>query len=169
MVQRTSLQEDCPADHPGLQGASRSPRAPKRAFSAPTESMMQWLPSCWCLLCRMTYVHVWHMLALHIPCHACTHIHGKATRTHTFLPAQRTSCSIADYNNLICICFVLLFHFFVFPGDTTGTHRYKYLQVAIITTSSWASLKSVICTNFTDISSFWELAMGNLQFGVVMC
>ena len=30
MVQRTSLQEDCPADHPGLvlQGASCSPRAP---------------------------------------------------------------------------------------------------------------------------------------------
>ena len=25
-----------------------------RAFSAPTESMMRWLPSCWCLLCRMT-------------------------------------------------------------------------------------------------------------------
>jgi len=65
MVQRTSLQEDCPTSrtpassrtvqhHPGLQGASCSPRAPGRAFSAPTESMMQWLPSCWCLLCRMT-------------------------------------------------------------------------------------------------------------------
>jgi len=60
MVQRTSLQEDCPASsrtvqhHPGLQGASCSPRASGRAFSAPTESMMQWLPSCWCLLCRMT-------------------------------------------------------------------------------------------------------------------
>jgi len=33
--------------------------------------------------------------------------------------------SIADYNNHICI----FFHFFVVPGDTTGT---LYLQVAII-------------------------------------
>jgi len=75
MVQRTSLQEDCPADHPGLQGASCSPRAPGRAFSAPRKHdavAAQLLVSI-----VQGDMHVWHMLALHIPCHACTHIHGR--------------------------------------------------------------------------------------------
>ena len=34
--------------------AVRVPQGLGRAFSAPTKSMMRWLPSCWCLLCRMT-------------------------------------------------------------------------------------------------------------------
>jgi len=47
-----------------------------RAFSAPTESMMRWLPSCWCLLCTCLPCTSLAMLAR-------TSMAG-ATRTHTF-------------------------------------------------------------------------------------
>ena len=147
MVQRTSLQEDCPADHPGLQGASCSPRAPGRAFSAPTESMMQRLPSCWCLLCRMTCrfdtcLHCTSLAMLartsmaeatrtHLPCSPpvcwqqllCAYEEGGCLRLTAQAPAVSLAPSargwalrplrIADYNNYICICFVL-FSFVIF-------------------------------------------------------
>jgi hypothetical protein len=90
MVQRTSLQEDGPADHPGLQGTSCSPRAPGRAFSAPTESMMQW-PSCWCILCRITCRFDTCLHYIH--CHACTHIHGRGDQDGT--PSVLSSCVLA--------------------------------------------------------------------------
>jgi len=164
MVQRTSLQEDCPADHPGLQGASCSPRAPGRAFSAPTESMMQWLPSCWCLLCRMTCRFDTCLHCTSLAMLARTSMAG-ATRTTT--PSVLSSCVlaaaplrlrgggvsasdgsgpsclscsissglspaplvIADYNNHICICFVLFFSFFFtflfFPGTQLGHYTCK--------------------------------------------
>jgi len=74
-------------------------------------------------------MQVWHKLALHIPCHACTHIHGDQD-------AHLLACT-ADIHYLVALltitfAFVLFcwvfFHFYVFPGDTTGT---LYLQVAI--------------------------------------
>jgi hypothetical protein len=146
-------QEDCPADHPGLQGESCSPRAPAgRAFSAPTESMMQWLPSCWCLLCRITCRFDTCLHCTSLAMLARTSMAG-ATRTHTFralllcvgssssAPTRKggvyvwrlrpqlslllhqfgvepCALCIADYNNHICICFVLfcfvLFCFVIF-------------------------------------------------------
>ena len=62
-------------------GCIVQPACPRvgRAFSAPTESMMRWLPSCWCLLCRFdTCLHCASLAML-----ARTSMAG-ATRTHTF-------------------------------------------------------------------------------------
>ena len=128
MVQRTSLQEDCPADHPGLQGASCSPRAPGRAFSAPTESMMQWLPSCWCLLCRMTcrFDTCLHCSPCSPPVLAAAplRLRGGGVSASDGSGPSCLSCSIssglspaphvsnADYKIHICICFVLFCLFF---------------------------------------------------------
>jgi len=120
---------------------------------------MQWLPSCWCLLCRITCRFDTCLHCTSLAMLARTSMAG-ATRTHTFralllcvgssssAPTRKggvyvwrlrpqlslllhqfgvepCALCIADYNNHICICFVLFcfvlfcfvllfFHFFSF-------------------------------------------------------
>ena len=103
------------------------------------------------------------MLALHIPCHACTSRQGRPGRTPSVLSScvlaaaplrlrgggasasDGPSClscsvssglspaplaSIADYNNHICICFVLFFSLFCFSRLFFFLSLWIYLWLA---------------------------------------
>jgi len=73
-----------------------------RAVRLPTESMMQWLPSCWCLLCRMTCRFDTCLHCTSLAMLARTSVAG-TTRTHTFRALLLCVGSLCAYEEGGCL------------------------------------------------------------------